>query len=214
MNTQICPTITALTIEEFNAQIEKVSIFAKRIHIDLMDGIFAPTKSIDLSQVWWPEGIMADIHVMFQNPSELLDGLIDLKPNMVIVHAEAVCDVALFASRLREHGVKTGLALLPQTSVSSVDYLLPHVQQVLIFSGNLGYQGGSKADLSLLEKIDQVKQSHKWVPEIAWDGGINDLVARQLTEGGVDVLNVGSFIHSSTNPTNAYNLLTQQVTDV
>ena len=214
MSHQVCPTITAADQEEFNSQIEKVTGFANRIHIDLMDGVFAPSKSLPLDQVWWPEGIVVDIHVMFQNPAPLLDELIKLKPNMVIVHAEAVCDVPLFASRLREHGIKTGLALLPQTSVASVDYWLPHVQQVLIFSGNLGYQGGSKADLSLLEKVDQVKQAHKWVPEIAWDGGITDAVAPQLAEAGVDILNVGSFIHTSTNPSNAYNLIALQTNDV
>lgn len=200
----ICPTITAENAHVYREQIERVEGFAKRIHIDLMDGVFTSNKSIALDQVWWPEMTTADIHLMFQYPEKELQSLIKLKPNMVIVHAESRCDVPLFASRLREYNIKTGLALFPETTVESVDYILPHVQQVLLFSGNLGHQGGSVADLSLLHKVDEVKRAHRWIEEIAWDGGVNDTNVARLAESGVQVINTGGFIHTASNPEEAY----------
>ncbi len=206
----IVPTITAENPHTYREQIERVEGFAKRLHIDLMDGIFTKNKSIALNQVWWPENITADVHLMFQDPEAELKKLIKLKPNMVVVHAESDCDVPKFASDLRDHGIKTGLAVFPETSIESINYILPHVQQLLIFSGNLGHQGGSVADLALLEKAKEAKKLHRWLEEIAWDGGITDQNAKKLVEGGVEVLNSGGFIQHADNPEEAYRKLINQ----
>ena len=60
----ICPTVTAAEPHEYREQIERIAPFAHRIHIDLADGVFTPNKLIDLMQVWWPVGMVADIHRM------------------------------------------------------------------------------------------------------------------------------------------------------
>jgi pentose-5-phosphate-3-epimerase len=62
--------------------------------------------------------------------------------------------------------------------------------------------------------LDKVKELRKLKPtlEIGWDGGVNDRNARQLAEGGVDVLNVGGFIHSAEDSRAAYAKL-KEVTD-
>ena len=90
--TIICPTVTAYDNHDYREQMEKLQSFAKRIHIDLMDGEFAPTKSPDLEHVWWPENVIADIHLMYKRPAEQLSWLIKLKPSLVVIHAEAECD--------------------------------------------------------------------------------------------------------------------------
>ncbi len=200
----ICPTITASDMHEYRVQIENIAAFAKRIHIDLMDGKFAPSLSPTPDEIWLPEAILCDIHIMYQDVEKWLPRLIELKPNLVVVHAEiqGMNDLPLFATRLREAGIKTGLALLQDTSVETVRYLLPHMQHALVFSGHLGYHGG-EADLKYLEKVKQLKQEHRWL-EIAWDGGINDENAKALVEGGVEVLNVGGYIQKSENPEQSF----------
>src|ERR1700728_375541 len=85
----ICPTVTAYDMHEYRAQIERLVPFAKRVHIDLMDGVFAPTVSPELARIWWPEELMADIHLMYQKPMDSLEQLVALHPHMVIIHAEA-----------------------------------------------------------------------------------------------------------------------------
>ena len=61
-------------------------------------------------------------------------------------------------------------------------------------------------DLGLLDKVQKTAEHHPDV-EIAWDGGISDQNAKQLVNGGVDVLNVGGFIQKSENPKDAYDKL-------
>lgn len=201
----ICPSVLASTSAEYSKQMHRLSSFAKRVQIDLMDGDFASPKSIDLDQVWWPKPIKADIHLMYMKPMKYLRQLINLRPNMVIIHAEADVSHMRFAAELHKEEILAGLAVLPETTIASVEAILHSFDHLLIFSGNLGHFGGT-ADLALPRKIRFAREHHIDV-EIGWDGGVNDNNVRILTEAGVDVLNVGGYIHNSKNPKNSYDKL-------
>lgn len=202
----IVPTITAENPHVYRDQIERVQGFAKRIHIDLMDGVFTPNISVTLEQLWWPEDTAADIHLMFAKPESQLEALIALKPNLVVIHAESDCDVANFAKKLSEAGILCGIALLPETQVSVITPYIQHLSHVLVFSGNLGHQGGSVADLDLLSKVSEIRSLSSDL-EIAWDGGVNDTNAPALAEAGVQVLNTGGYIHFAYDAQKAYSAL-------
>lgn len=207
--TYICPTITANSVDQYKNQLATIQPFAERIHIDIMDGVLAPTMSPYLSELAIPKNTVVDIHVMYQRPQQIIDTLIAIKPNMVIIHAEATVDVPLFATQMREADIQTGLALLPDTSAESVASWLPHVQHVLIFGGHLGYHGG-EADLSQLSKIEQLKKHSRFLT-FGYDGGANIGNVGIIREAGVDVINVGGAIHSAPNSSAAYSELVQAV---
>jgi ribulose-phosphate 3-epimerase len=200
--TVICPTITAYDLEAYRAQMNQVAPFAKRIHIDLMDGKLAPTKSPELRDIWWPYELTADIHLMYQHPMEALHQLLHMRPHMVIIHAEASVHHMHFAAELHKHHIKAGLALLQDTSVASVEKMLHSFDQILIFSGNLGHHGGT-ANLHLLGKVHEVRQQYPEV-EIAWDGGVSDQNVRPLSLAGINVLNAGGYVQKSADPAVAY----------
>lgn len=206
----VCPTVTAFEPHEYREQMERAADFAERIHIDLMDGEFAPSQSPDLLQVWWPHNVLADIHLMYQRPMDHLQQLITLKPHMVIVHNEADVHHMHFSAELHRHGIQTGLAILKETPIEWAEQIMHSFDQVLVFSGNLGYHGG-EADLGLLEKVTFVKKHHPEA-EIAWDGGVNDQNAKILSDAGVSVLNVGGFIQKSADPVGAYKKVKKAVT--
>lgn len=195
----ICPTITAYDTQGYRSQMEMIKSFARRIHIDLMDGEFAPAKSIDLENLWWPSAIKADLHLMYKRPMDYLEKIVGQIPNLVIIHAEAEVHHMHFAAEMHKRGINTGLAIKPETSIASVEQILHSFDHLMIFSGNLGRQGGSRADMSLLHKVEQAKKHHPGL-EIGWDGGINDQNVRQLAEGGIDVLSVGGFIQKANDP--------------
>jgi ribulose-phosphate 3-epimerase len=205
----VCPTVTAFDTHEYRVQMERIEPFAKRVHIDLMDGQFAPTRSPDLSQIWWPTALAADLHMMYQRPADHLERLISLKPNLVIIHAEADCDHQDFAAQLQSHGIKAGLALLQDTAIEDTMPVLHSFDHVLIFSGDLGRHGG-EADMKILYKVRKVRETHSDA-EIGWDGGINGRNFKQLVKAGVEVLNVGGFIQDSDDPRAAYELLTEGI---
>lgn len=205
----ITPTILAGTPDEYRGQMERIASFATRVHVDLADGKFAPTKTVGIDQVWWPGGVRADLHVMYQKPFEHTKLFLGLAPQMVIVHAEAEGDFVEFANTLHNHGMEVGVALKAETPVDLIRPALDFIDHILVFSGNLGHFGGS-ADTHLLTKVLHIKKLQPRI-EIGWDGGINDQNARLLFAGGVDVLNVGGFIQHAADPAGAYHSLTKQV---
>jgi ribulose-phosphate 3-epimerase len=205
----VCPTVTAFEPHEYREQLERVANFAKRIHLDFMDGEFTPTKSPDLAAAWWPGDVTVDIHLMFKYPMQNIDSLIELKPSLVIVHAEAEGNYVELAQQLHARGIRSGISLLAETPISIIEPAIEHIDHILIFSGDLGRFGG-KVDLQLLDKVIVAKQLKNDV-EIGWDGGINDQNIKILADGGVDVFNTGGYIHKSSEPQAAYGKLVKIV---
>jgi ribulose-phosphate 3-epimerase len=198
----ICPTILAATTETYNDQMARVGHLGNRIQIDLTDHIFAKTSTISPEQIWWPVGVKADIHLMYQEPVEMLEAVAAHNPSMVIVHAEAGGDFETIAIYCRDRKIRVGVALLPQTLPETITKHLGRIDHVLIFSGDLGSFGGH-ADLGLLSKVDFLKKQKPEL-EVGWDGGVNMHNVSQLAEGGVDVLNVGGYLQNSEDPKKAY----------
>jgi ribulose-phosphate 3-epimerase len=198
----ICPTITAYNLIEYKRQMNHISPFSHRVHIDLMDGDFTEYPSVKLDQIWWPHKLEADIHLMYKRPMDYLEQLIKIKPRLVIIHNEAEVHHMHFSAELHKADILSGLAILQDTPIEYAYQVMHSFDQVLIFSGRLGYHGGV-ADLGLLDKVNKVR-SHHPDAEIGWDGGVNDQNARLLVDGGVNVLNVGGYIQKSLKPRQAY----------
>lgn len=202
MAVSICPTVTTDDPSVYKLQIEQTVSYAHRIHIDLSDGIFTRNKLMEIEDVWWPGGVRADLHVMYQRPFDHVEALTALRPQLIIVHAEAEGDFLSFAAECHKYGIEVGVALLPETSVEVIESALEQIEHVLIFSGNLGHFGGH-ADLQLLDKARRLKELKPRL-ELGWDGGVNDQNARALAEGGIDVLNAGGYLHGAKAPADAY----------
>jgi ribulose-phosphate 3-epimerase len=204
-----CPTVLATTKEEYDIQMKRAASFAPRIQIDLMDGDFAKPRSVDIDKIWWPDNIVADIHLMYKHPMDHIDELVKLKPSLVIIHAEAKVDLKLFAQKLHQAGIAAGICLLADSPVDQIKEVINEFEHLLIFGGTLGSFGG-QADLSLATKASEAKELNPRL-EIGWDGGVNDKIAKPLSLSGVDVLNAGGFIQKADNPEAAYKLLLQQI---
>lgn len=205
MRVSVCPTVTAATAKTYQRQLELAASLSQHIHIDIADGILTPNKLIAPNRVWWPENIRADIHVMHKHPMEHMETLIALQPRLIILHAEAKGDFGLFAQTAHDHGIGIGVALLQTTPVSAIKQAIELLDHVLIFSGSLGKFGG-KANTALLTKVRAIRKLKPEI-EIGWDGGINDTNTAILAQSGVDVLNVGGYIHKSKDPWAAYDKL-------
>ncbi len=209
MAATICPTILAGDPDDYRQQMERVAQFAMRVHIDLADGHFAPTKTVPISQVWWPGGVRADLHVMYKEPFRHTKQLLELGPQLINVHAEAEGDFVRFAEEAHAAGIEVGVALKPETKPQVIEPALDAIDYVLVFSGNLGHFGG-QANTHLLGKVLHLKQVKPEL-EVGWDGGINNKNAATLAAGGVDVLNVGGFIQHAANPRGAFEALINSV---
>jgi len=200
----ICPTVLAEDPHAFRNQLERVEPFAGRIQIDLADGNFA-TKTIELDQVHWPDGLVIDLHLMYADPTANINKLLEMKPHLVIIHKEAKSDLLGIVEALRGGGIDFGVALLPETNVEMAREEIYVANHVLIFGGKLGSFGGD-ANLDLLQKVGEIREINPSI-EIGWDGGVNAENVKIISEAGIDVVNVGGFIQRAEKPQEAYDIL-------
>lgn len=207
--TVIAPAVLADSADNYKAQVERLHGVADRVHIDISDGEFAPSLTLGAAQVWWPQEWQADIHAMVARPSEHVGTLIDIKPHMIIFHAETTENIIPILKQVKQFGVKAGLALLKSTVPSMVGDAIKEADHVMVFTGTLGSYGG-EASLMQLEKIRLIRMIKPEV-EIGWDGGANLENAYSLSQGGVDVLNVGGAFASALDPQELYSQLVNEV---
>ena len=202
----ICPTVMPQTDDPhvYREQVERVAGLSPRIQIDLMDGVFAPNKNLNPIQLWWPEGNLADIHFMYQKPADHLTTLVSLRPNMIILHYESEGDLISMIDHIKQFGIKAGVAILQSTQPEDARSVIEAADHVLIFAGQLGEPG--QANLEMLIKVEQIKKINQKA-EIGWDGGANQVTVKQLSEAGIDVINVGSAIQRAEDPVHAYSEL-------
>ncbi|QQS22192.1 hypothetical protein IPM09_01455 [Candidatus Saccharibacteria bacterium] len=205
----IVPAILCETEDDYKATVERLHSFAQRVHIDLTDGEFAPTFTVGVNQIWWPQEWTVDVHAMVARPSQYVDALIQLKPATVIFHAEASEDLTPILAKLKQVGIKAGVALLKPTVPSIVQPYIEAADHVLVFSGDLGHYGGT-ASLMQLEKVRLIRNIHPEV-EVGWDGGANAENAFSLAQGGVDVINCGGAINKAQDPAVAYKQLVDEI---
>lgn len=205
----IVPTIMAETVDQLRESTEKLQSFARRVHIDISDGEFAPTFLLNEGQLFWPQGWEVDVHAMVVRPSEHLAKLIELKPSMIILHAETQEDIVPHLAAIKAAGIRAGVALLKTTVPATVQAAIQASDHVMIFSGELGKFGGT-ASMMQLEKIRLIKKIKPDV-EIGWDGGVKIENAYTLTQGGVEVLNVGGEIANAQVPAETYNELVKEI---
>lgn len=205
MKPLIVPAILATTPEDFARKLKALQPFAKRVHVDIADGVFAPNKTINLAQVHIPEGMEVDLHLMLEHPASELETAISLHPKTVIMHFESKDDLAPLFTQLTQLGINAGLAILPQTTPLQAKELISQCQHLLVFTGKLGFYGG-EMQTECLAKIAEAKSVNSNL-EVSVDGGVNEANAAQTAATGADVLVSGGYVVDSPDPKASYQKL-------
>ena len=204
----IVPTILTGDQKTYQTQALNYVRFSRRLQVDVMDGTFPGTATVPVTQLAFPQGAEMDLHMMVLKPSEHLPRIIQLKPSLVIFHAEAGENLLPIFEQLKAQNIKCGVALLKTTFPGAVKPYIDAADHVLLFAGALGKQGGT-ADLLQIEKVKLVRAIKQDV-EIGWDGGANMTNIRSLAHSDIDVINVGSAISQAQGPAAAYKQLVQE----
>lgn len=203
---EIVPTILTADLNAYRRLFESFNTFAKRVQVDICDGIFTPTLTIDESNIWWSQGWAAcDLHMMVMNPSRHLPVILKLKPNLCIFHAETNENLLPIFETLKANNIKAGVAILKQTYPGKIEPYLKAADHCLIFAGKLGAMGG-KADMLQIEKVPIIKNINPMI-EIGWDGGANLENVRELAHSEINIINVGSAITTAVNQAETYKAL-------
>ena len=200
---EIAPSILSADFARLAQEIEKVEgAGADLIHLDIMDGHFVPNMTIGLPVVTSIRKITRlplDAHLMIDNPGQYLDDFIEAGINWLSVHVEADVHLERTLQHLRQHGVRSGVALNPATPLSSLEEILPSADFVLVMTVNPGF-GGQKFIPSMLKKISRLRDiivSNNYRTRIEVDGGIGTDNLSDILAAGAEIIVAGSAIFGS-----------------
>ncbi|HEX7556110.1 MAG TPA: ribulose-phosphate 3-epimerase, partial [Leptolinea sp.] len=147
------------------------------IHIDVMDGHFAPNLTMGPFIVETCKRISRlplDVHLMIDNADKFVELFAKAGANSISVHLEGNPNIHRTLQLVSSLGVKTGLVLNPGTPVESSAAVLHMVDYVLLMSVNPGYSG----QIFLPETFARVQQMRKLLDSfnpkaaIQIDGGV------------------------------------------
>ena len=175
------------------------------LHIDIMDGVFVPNISFGfpvLEAIRKSSAKILDVHLMIANPDQYLEAFKKSGADYLTVHYEACTHLNRTIAKIKELGMKAGVALNPHTPVSVLEEIIPMLDLVLLMSVNPGFGGQSfiPATINKVKKLKVLIESTESNAIIEVDGGVNLLTGKQLADAGANALVAGNFVFNSANP--------------
>lgn len=196
----LAPSILSADFCKLGEQIEEIGrAGAQYVHIDVMDGMFVPSISFGMpivSSVRPRTDLFLDVHMMVTKPERYVEEFIKCGADSITIHVEACDCIEETLQKIKARGIKTGLALNPETPVSEIVPYLSMVDMVLVMTVHPGF-GGQKYIPECTDKIREVRElisNQKLDVNLEIDGGVNlDNVAMNL-EAGANVIVAGSAV--------------------
>lgn len=196
---------------------EAVAAGVDRFHIDIMDGHFVPNLSFgpQLVNDFKREFPMtnAEIHLMSDNPDDLVPAFVDAGADIIELHYEAMSESKLnyWFDYLASNGVHAALAINPDTSVKVIEKFLLKISQILVMTVHPGF-GGQGFIANSTSRIKEVRKLAGPNVPIEVDGGINDETIKLAEQAGADVFVVGSYLYEDGDVAHQIHLLKEKLT--
>ncbi len=202
MDIKVSPSILSADFSCLAEELKKIKAAgADLIHVDVMDGHFVPNITIGpgvVKDIKRHTDLPLDVHLMIENPQNFIDSFVQAGSDMITLHIETigVSGIKYQASKLKPKGVKVGVSLNPPTELELIKEVLGIVDFVLVMSVNPGFSGQEFMP-EVLPKIKELRSLFKG--DIAVDGGINDITAKEAVSAGANILAAGSYIFKAKN---------------
>jgi len=207
MSRIISPSLLSADFSILKEQIDIVAeAGAKRLHIDCMDGHFVPNFTFGpfiVKAIRKLTDLHLETHLMIDNPSNYFDDFIDAGSDTLIFHYEASSDIMRDLEKIKNRGVKCGLAIKPETSHEVLEEYLDILDYILIMSVSPGFggQGFIEETLFKMKSVDEMCVNNHCRDKIVIgvDGGVNLTTINKVYDTGVDVTVVGSGLYKAEN---------------
>jgi ribulose-phosphate 3-epimerase len=193
---RFAPSLMCADLLHFEDHVRRLeSAGAQLLHFDLMDAHFAPNMPLglaNLEQLRPKTALPFDVHLMVENNDLFVEKLAAIGVQMISVHAESAVHLHRTLTRIRELGIKAGVALNPATPLSALEYVLDDLDFVLIMSVNPGF-AGQKLVPSAIGKISHCRKmlGDRNIP-IEIDGNVSFENIPKMVAAGADILVTGT----------------------
>jgi ribulose-phosphate 3-epimerase len=153
---------------------------------------------------------------MITKPERFIKDFVDAGSDILTVHLEATDHIHRAVQLIKDQGIKAGVSLNPATTVETLEYLLPELDQVLIMSVNPGFGGQSYIPqmTEKIAKLNKIIEANNYDCKIEVDGGIKTHNLKEIVKAGADIIVAGSAIFGAENPAEALAKMRSIASDV
>lgn len=197
----IAPSILSADFAHLGDEVRAVlEAGADVVHFDVMDNHYVPNLTIGpmICKALRDDGITApiDVHLMVKPVDRMINEFAEAGASYITFHPEASEHVDRSLQLIKSLGCKAGLVFNPATPLSYLDYVMEHIDIVLIMSVNPGF-GGQSFIPSALDKLRdaraRIDASGRDI-RLEIDGGVKVDNIAEIAKAGADMFVAGSAI--------------------
>ncbi len=176
---------------------------ADQIHLDVIDGHFAPNITFGPGTVGALRELSElpfDTHLMINEPLKYAKKFIEAGSDIISIHVEVLDlhDFMEVRSLLRKEGVRMGLALKPRTSLPRwARANLDKLDVLLVMTVNPGFSG-QVLDASVLPKLGELAslvRAGDLAVDVEVDGGVDESNVSEVVKRGGNTLVAGAGVY-------------------
>ena len=220
---KIAPSILAWDLGDLEGAIQiSVKGGADQVHLDIIDGHFAPNITFGPGTVKALRGrceLKFDTHLMIDSPQVYVDKFLEAGSDLLTFHAEVLTGTKFddLYRAVHANGGEMGLAIKPETEFPGwAEDRLDKISTIVVMTVNPGFSGQTmdKSVMPKLQKISALVGNRGLPTDIEVDGGVEPENVQEVVKSGGNVLVAGAGVFGKKDPVNAISVLRERAMEV
>lgn len=221
---QVAPSLICTDLCNLERSIKQLeSLGLDCLHVDILDGHFSPSMPIGIDvvrQLREKTSLAFDVHLMVTENEFFVQEMARIGAQRICFHIESAFHADRLLTVIKDQGIQAGIALMPATPLTALDYVLHRCDFLLLMLINPGY-AGHRGEQQVPYALRKVAESKRYLSQqgvdipLEVDGCVSFENIPDLVAAGADILVAGTscLFHASDAVTKNLTRMTQAIAE-